>query len=295
MGQVTPGSGGRPRAEHGLALVSVLWALVILSLLAASLIASLGFSYRLAHNRGERARAEALAEASIARAVLAMLDRRPDKAWRIDGTVTRFTYAGAALRVAIQDELGKIDLNAADGPLLKGLFRSAGLDAETAEIMADRVQDWRDSTGLHRVNGASDEDYRAAGYSYGPRHGPFQTINELKLVLGMTPALFDRITPAITVYSGRPSLDPATAPAAALRALAAMDGIAASGTVRTTDVSTGAASPATPGLLDLGLPLGGRAFTIHTEIDTPDGKVVREAVIRLTDDPAHAYWVLAWR
>jgi general secretion pathway protein K len=278
------------RSERGLALVSVLWTLMILSLIAASLLTSLDFSYRLVHNGNERARAEALAEAGVARAVLALLERRPERRWRVDGAVNSYSYAGASLRISIQDERGKIDLNAADQDLLQGLFRSAGLDAQAASALTDRVLDWRDAGELHRLNGAKDATYAAAGVSYHVRNGPFQTIDELKLVMGVTPALFDRIKPAITVYSGSGVIDPEIAPRAALLALANMDPAKADAMLA---VRSGAAPSL--GILNVSEPLGGRAFTIRTELDMADGIVAREVVVRLTDDPAQPYWVLAWR
>jgi general secretion pathway protein K len=148
---------------------------------------------------------------------------------------------------------------------------------------------WRDQSALHRFKGVKDADYRAAGLSYGPRNGPFQTIDELKLVLGVTPAIFERIEPAITVYSGRPIFDPQMAPRAALLALSTMD------PANVDQVLAGRSSGDATGVLDPGVPLGGQAFTIRAEIGTPDADVVREAVVRLTDDPAQPYWVLAWR
>lgn len=286
----------RRRGERGLALVSVLWTLVILSLIAASLMASMGFSSRLSHNRDERARAEALAEAGIARGVLALLEPRMDRRWAGDGSSHDFSYAGAAIRISIRDELGKIDLNAAGGKLLEGLFRSAGLDAQAASEMADRVLDWRDPGAFHRLNGAKDAEYQAAGYSYGPRNGPFQAVDELRLVMGMTPALFARIAPALTVYSGRPFIDPQTAPPEALTALSNMEAAKDDDPSAGSGESAGDAGAATPAsVLAAGGALGGRAFAIRAEVATADGNVVREAVVRLTDDPAQPYWVLAWR
>jgi general secretion pathway protein K len=163
------------------------------------------------------------------------------------------------------------------------------VDAQTASVLAERVLDWRDPSELHRLNGAKDADYRAAGFSYGPRNGPFQTVDELKLVMGVTPALFDRIAPAITVFSGRQFIDPQVAPRAALLALANMDETKADGMLAARSGGGNA------GILDAGTPLGGRAFTIRVEVDIADGKLVRETVVRLTDDPAQPYWVLAWR
>ena len=74
-----------------------------------------------------------------------------------------------------------------------------------------------------RVNGAKDQAYRLAGTSYRPRNGPFQSVDELLLVMDMTPALFTRIAPALTVYSGRQFIDPQVAPREALLALRNMD------------------------------------------------------------------------
>jgi general secretion pathway protein K len=41
--------------------------------------------------------------------------------------------------------------------------------------------------------------------------------------------------------------------------------------------------------------LQGRAFTIRAEITRPTGVVVREAAVRLTDNPAQPYLVLNWK
>jgi general secretion pathway protein K len=38
----------------------------------------------------------------------------------------------------------------------------------------------------------------------------------------------------------------------------------------------------------------GRAFTIRIELERRNGVLMREAVIRLTDNPAQPYWVLGW-
>ena len=50
-------------------------------------------------------------------------------------------------------------------------------------------------------------EYRAAGYAYGPRDGPFETVEELKLVMGMTPLLFEALAPVLTIYSQTPWVD----------------------------------------------------------------------------------------
>jgi len=286
------------RKRRGFALLSVLWGLSILSIIAASLLTSTDLSYRMERNALRRTEREMLVEAAINRAILALVDRRTEKRWRVDGAIYDFAFAGAEIRVSIQDELGKIDLNASDGSLLQGLLRSAGLGADDAASLVDKVLDWREAGDAHRLNGAKEAAYRAAGYVYGPRNGPFQSIDELAMVMGMTPALFARLAPAITIYSGRPVIDPQTAPREALLALPTMDETSVDALLAArydggTLTSGGQTAPA--GIIDPAISLAGRAFTIRAEIDMGGVRQRREAVIRLTDNAAQPYWVLAWR
>jgi general secretion pathway protein K len=186
-----------------MALVSVLWGVALLSVIATSLLAAGNVSYRLARNGVELSQNDATADAGINRAILALLDPRPDKRWRVDGATQSFAFNGIPMSLAIQDELGRIDLNYADGSLLAALFRSAGLEAGPASSLVDKVLDWRDPNPSHRLNGAKQNDYREAGSLYQPRNGPFQSVDELKLVMGVTPELFKRVEPALTVYCCR--------------------------------------------------------------------------------------------
>ena len=285
---------GRGTADdRGLALVSVLVVVALLSIIAVSVTFSESVSYRLTQNDITRAKFDAATEAGIFRAILALLDPRIDRRWRVDGTLRDFEFAGAHLKVQIEDEQGKIDINAANGELLVNLFHSAGLDIHAASNMSDRVLDWREPGELRRLNGAKDPDYRGSGYSYGPRNGPFQTIDELKLVMGMTPNLFGRVEPAITIYSGRDSVNVQTAPREALLALPDMDAdkVDALLELRAGNRDSGSAVPASA-VADA---RGGRAFTIRAELATGETDFVREAVVRFTENAAQPYWILSWK
>jgi general secretion pathway protein K len=287
----------RASDRSGFALLSVLWGLVILSIIAASLVGSTALSYRMERNTLRQARGSALADAAISRAILALLDARAENRWRIDGAIYDYRFAGAKIRVSIQDELGKIDLNAADGSLLTRLLRSAGLDPDEAAALVAKILDWREAGLAHRLNGAKDPEYRAAGYQYGPRNGPFQSVGEVQLVMGMTPQLFAKIRPALTVYSGRPLFDPATAPREALLALPNIDAAnidAALAAREDNEAASGEA--ATPsGMVPPVVSLAGRAFTIRAQVNEGGVQVTREMVIRLTGKPAQPYWILATR
>ena len=88
--------------------------------------------------------------------------------WRTDGTVYAWAFGGGEVRISIQDEDGKIDLNGAPGELLRGLFLSAtwtgpdgeilGLDESEADALSDAMRDFTDADDLRRRNGAEERD-----------------------------------------------------------------------------------------------------------------------------------------
>ncbi len=268
-----------------MALVSVIWGIALLSVIAVSFLWTGTTSQKLGRNALDMAQTETIAEAALNRAVLALLEPLPERRWRTDGVPQWFDFEGAHVRIRIQDELGRIDLNNADAPLIAGLLRAAGLDMDSASRLTDKMLDWRDASPLKRLNGAKEAEYRAAGLAYRPRNGPFQSIDELKLVMDMTPALYQRVEPAITVYSGRQFIDPQVAPREALLALPTMDPEKAAALIG----SRAAQNLGVPGSLN------GRAFTIRADIERPAGVQAREAVVRLTGHPVRPFWVLDWR
>ena len=115
---------------RGFALILVLWIAALLAVIAASLVSSGRTETRLAHNLVENAKAEALADGAVQRAVLGLLDVDPAQAWRPGGGPYRLAYGEGQVRVTIADEDGKIDINAATPELLAGLLGQLGLDAE---------------------------------------------------------------------------------------------------------------------------------------------------------------------
>ena len=221
--------------------------------------------------------------------MLGLLDARPDHRWRVDGTPRDFTFGDVKMRIAIQDELGRIDLNQADRSLLAGLFRSAGLDAEAAADFADKVLDWRSTGPGMQPSGIRASGFQIADLKYVPRNGPFQSVDELKLVKGITTDLYERVEPALTVYSGRQFIDPQFAPREALAALPGQSRDVAAVIVSHSRQGGRA------GTIDPAIPLGGRAFGIRLQIALSDGGRTRDVVVRLTDQPHRPYWLLSWR
>lgn len=273
-------------------VISVLWGLGLLAAISLSLLWNGNMSYSLVRNGLEVATVDATAEAAINRAVVALFDPRPEHRWRTDGEVHSFEFGGASIKVSIQDELGKIDLNQADAPMFVGLLQSAGLDLGSASSLADKIMDWRTTTSLKSLNGAKERDYRASGSAYRPRNGPFQSVDEVLLVMDMTPELFRKIEPALTVHSGRQFIDPQVAPREVLLAMPNMT----PGGIEAALAARGGRPLAAdrPAGVDTAA-LRGRAFTIRTEFQKSNRTILHEAAVRLTDNTNQPYWLLSWR
>jgi general secretion pathway protein K len=272
----------RPGRQDGFALLAVLWAAVMLAIIIASLLTTGRTEALVAHGKSHVADLEAAADAAINRTILTMLDMDVAARPPTDGTDFAEVFAGRTIRVSVQDESGKIDLNVATGELLTRLLLVAGLQPDDAQAMADRIQDWREHTELHRFNGAGEAAYRDAGTGYGPRRGPFPNVAELQLVLGMAPPLFARLAPSLTVASGTPWVDPTYAGHDVLLALPGGS-----------EASVAAALAARAAAGHPGVVIG-HAFTITAEIVDDGVTMVRRAVIRLTGGREVPVWVYSW-
>ena len=206
-------------SNRGIALISVLWITGLLAVMAASFASSARTEASLAHNHEESAKAEALADAGVYRAVFGLLDLDPETAWRAGDAAYSFSVGDGDVQVWIEDEDGKIDLNAAALQLIAGLFMAVGLPEEEAQLLADRIGDFRDEDSEPEPLGAEDEAYFGAGLAQGAADRPFATESELLRVLGMTQSLYEQVRPYVTVYSGAEGIDPARASRPVLLAL----------------------------------------------------------------------------
>jgi general secretion pathway protein K len=273
------------RNQRGIALLAVLWVVIVLGLMAAVFMRESRIEVNLTRNLIEEAKAEAMADAGISRAMLGLVATDDAAFWRPDGTPYDFAFADGFVRVTLQDESGKIDLNRSAGPVLQALFEAAGLAPPEAQQLLDAMADYRDADHLRHVNGAEDPDYAAAGLAYDAKDAPFAMTEELLQVPGMTRELFDRVAPYITVYSPRRDVNIATASPDVLRLLPYL----------------------TPARVDALLKQradqgrGGRrwrvvAVTVVADATTANGgRFIREAVLRRSSDRSTPFDVVQWR
>jgi general secretion pathway protein K len=284
---------GRGR-ERGIALASVLWGVAALSLIAAAMLSSSLNAVRIGRNDWDRVRAQNAADAGLQRALLSLFDPRGDRRPPLDGTARDIVLDGASVSVSIQDETGRIDINYASRTLLRDLFKASGADAAQADALADRVVDWRLAKNTRSLNGASAEDYAHAGYDYRPRGGPFQSVDELGLVMGMTPQLLARLAPGLTVYSHRPDFDMRVAPKETLLAIPGMTEAEAEMSVAARDAAPARPGVITPAAMSSNVVVG-HAYSLTAQAHQGRATATRQEVILLSGDPAHPYWVMGWK
>ncbi|MDG4555300.1 MAG: type II secretion system protein GspK [Candidatus Competibacter sp.] len=204
--------------ESGMVLVIVLWIMALLAVMAGSFAYSMRIETRLATDTVERAQARALAEAGVAYALAWQLDPEAQKQWPPNGDLREWSFGGGRLRIQVVDAGGLVNLNTANTELLKALLASAGVDAQDQDRLADAIQDWRDPDDQSLPHGAEGGDYRSAGRP-GPKNAPFESIEELGEVLGVTQAIYERIADVETVFSYHSGVNPELAPARLLQAL----------------------------------------------------------------------------
>ena len=286
-------------SQRGVALVLVLWVISLLAVIAGNFAYSMRGEAQIARNLVSTAQARALAEAGVHRAWYELTRPPSDtQRWLPDGVDREMNVPGAAVKVTIQDESGKIDLNTASDDLLKGLFRSVGLAEDASVALVDAIVDWRDPDKLRRLHGAEEAEYRAAGKSYVPTNAPFETVDEIQRILGMTPELYRVVKPALTVHSKLAGVNPAAAPRESLLAIpgvssAMVDQYLA---IRLAASGTGAkASPFAAGSAYVAGTSGVSVYSVRSVATMADGSIfIREAIARITPDPRRPIAVLAW-
>lgn len=261
-------------AERGLALVSVLWGVAILSVIAAAMVtASLTTAY-VGRNVWNAARGATLDEAAINRTILALMDGRPGRQPRADGIASTLHFDGAPVRVWVQDESGRININFADEETLKSLFQSAGLERDAAAALSEHVIAARRPANLQPTNTASIA---------------FRTADALLAMPGMTTDLYGRIAPLITVYGHNGTVNTGVAPRAVLLALPGATASDVADTLRQREAARAANPPAAA------LATANATFMIAAESQVDGARAVRVAVVQFTGDERKPYWFLFWQ
>jgi general secretion pathway protein K len=185
-------------SERGVALLIVLWIFIFLFVVAFDFSAGVREEATAAHRYSDDNQGYYLALAGFEQGLYDFLNQsqsrelqpsnKPkdifDAGWREE------TLGGGTYRLRLVDESGKINLNRADENALRRIFSNLGVEELLREVLIDSIMDWRDQDDLHRTNGAENDYYQSLVPAYTAKNGPFDSIEDLLWVKGVTANLY---------------------------------------------------------------------------------------------------------
>jgi general secretion pathway protein K len=231
------------RRRRGFALMAAIWLMVAITAVSLELSVMARGRRLSAANTLEESRAMYAASSGVeharARLTRAIAEGGFGKTWNDPAALVdpwhapslgipdsvplsnRFWY-----RVETSDLGARLNVNKSSEEDLYRYFSGLSLDAGRASGLAQSIMDWRDADAFSRLAGAEREAYLRDGARVLPRNGPFASVEELRLVKGMSDELFDRIHHDLTVFgSGQVNVN--AAPLSVLMSLPGMTAAAA--------------------------------------------------------------------
>jgi len=195
---------------RGVALIAVLFLVSLLSLIAISVLGIARMRSQVSARQFESIQAMEVVDSAIRVTLLELAaPRNPQGALIVGSRLTRqVTVFDDVIDVSLDFESGRVDINFADEAMLTALFEVSGIPKELAAAYAQRVLDWRDPDDrVTGRGGAERAEYLRAKLNYGPRNAPFESVTELRQVLGLE-NLTDAQLDAFTVYTHVPTPTP---------------------------------------------------------------------------------------
>jgi len=247
--------------DNGIALVMVLWVLTLLSIVALEFSYAMRTEVAICGNYKDEIKGYFMARAGVERAILEITrstyaplkvlesgetkfeeagilkGESPEmesetEIWKADSTPYEVSFRDGRYKVSIEDEGAKLNLNYATGDMLRQLLSNIEMpevpseDGNIIDIIADSILDWRDEDDLHRLNGAEDDYYNSLPEPYDCKDGPFDAVEELLLVRGITPEIYSELARYVTIY-GRGKINLNTAPKEVLKSIPGIDDVLA--------------------------------------------------------------------
>ena len=189
--------------QRGVALVLVLWIFIFLFVVAFEFSSSVREEGMAAHRYAEEAEGYYLALAGFEEGLYSLLERPAQEGQAagteaplsqpqeiVDGSWREASLGNGFYRVRLVDEGGKININRADENTLQRIFTNLGVEERRNGVLVDSILDWRDDDDLHLLNGAENDYYLSLSPSYTAKNGPFDTVEDLLWVRGVTPEIF---------------------------------------------------------------------------------------------------------
>ena len=205
------------RSERGVALIVVLWVIMVLSLLISGFAFNMHVETQVASFGRKEQKAAALARAGVEVARWQLLEHLKsskdsgfdalNQAWFTNEEFyVNHALGEGTFSVQVEDEEQRLPINQLTEEQWLRLFEALGVEATEGEALMDCILDWTDGNDLHRLNGAESDYYLQLPQPYRAKDGPFDRVEELLLVKGMTRELFEGLPAKSTEDERRPGL-----------------------------------------------------------------------------------------
>jgi general secretion pathway protein K len=195
--------------NRGMAVIFVLIAITVLSIMAGLFAYSMKVETRLAANANDDEQLLWIGRAGVERArwILALEGQVPftdkNQIWAggpgegpetngpLNGiSLDNFPVGDGTVSLKMTELESKINVNRADTPIIQQVLTTMGVDAATISVVSDSIQDWVDSDDATRPAGAESDYYQGLPHPYFAKNAPMDDISELLLVKGVTPEMF---------------------------------------------------------------------------------------------------------
>ncbi len=187
--------------QRGIALFQVLLLSTILTVVILSMNYQAREHVKLAHAAQGYAQANLTLQSAEAELLFMMLthswgDLKKNKAMNgLNFHGKPFNFGQA--QISIQDTSGLMNLVVPEQKLLSAFTAIHAKDPLLGRQLSAAIADWQDRDHIRRNDGAEQADY---GNDLMVRNGPIQYKEELKFVKGMSDALYDRLSPLLTLF-----------------------------------------------------------------------------------------------
>lgn len=197
--------------DSGIALIMVMVAVFVLSVLVGAFAYSMKVETRLAQNSNNEENLIWLGYSGVqqAESILAQANcpyEALNQKWaggigsecETNGAFTdlpmeNIPVGDGKISIKITDLERKININTASDQLIQQALTSIGVDASEASAVVDGILDWTDpnpNSNVHRPNGAKSDYYQTLDPPYYAKNGAIDDLSELLLVRGISQDLY---------------------------------------------------------------------------------------------------------
>ena len=196
--------------SDGIALIMVMCAIVVLSILAAAFAYSIKVETRLAQNADSEEQLLWLGASGVQRACWILSQHRPgepydslNQKWAGGSgslaesnsvlssvSLDNYPVGDGTVSIKIIDLERKVNINTANATTIQQALTLMGVDASDISVVSDSILDWIGPAGPPRVAGAESDYYQGLAVPYYAKNAPMDDLSELLLVKGVTPEMY---------------------------------------------------------------------------------------------------------